>query len=188
MYLSFPLIWPKFWARIICFFFVFFAPSRTVAFQKSCAFDPNDAQTNDSHRVHAEERAFSSAGRVFIPKHKHRTTHNENTNKKKVITSLSSHQMQGARQSDVFFGERESGQDVRQSNATAVQAVANIVKSSLGPVGLDKVMSFQFKGKSQRCWHPGSFFFLSLSLSAFALRRSTFGGGFIMPLQNAEEY
>lgn len=47
--------------------------------------------------------------------------------------------MQGARQSDVFFGERESGQDVRQSNATAVQAVANIVRSSLGPVGLDKV-------------------------------------------------
>ena len=48
-------------------------------------------------------------------------------------------EMQGARQSDVFFGERESGQDARASNATAVQAVANIVKSSLGPVGLDKV-------------------------------------------------
>ncbi|CAL6444732.1 unnamed protein product [Bathycoccus prasinos] len=48
--------------------------------------------------------------------------------------------MQGARQSDVFFGERESGQDVRQSNVTAVQAVANIVKSSLGPVGLDKML------------------------------------------------
>jgi T-complex protein 1 subunit alpha len=48
--------------------------------------------------------------------------------------------MQGARHSDVFFGERESGQDVRQSNVTAVQAVANIVKSSLGPVGLDKVV------------------------------------------------
>ncbi|ABO95261.1 predicted protein [Ostreococcus lucimarinus CCE9901] len=42
------------------------------------------------------------------------------------------------RQSDVFFGERESGQDVRQTNATAVMAVANIVKTSLGPVGLDK--------------------------------------------------
>tara|TARA_B100001540_G_scaffold193228_1_gene170307 strand:- start:3658 stop:3879 length:222 start_codon:yes stop_codon:yes gene_type:complete len=47
--------------------------------------------------------------------------------------------MLGARHSDVFFGERESGKDVRQNNATAVQAVANIVKSSLGPVGLDKV-------------------------------------------------
>ena len=68
--------------------------------------------------------------------------------------------MQGARQSDVFFGERESGQDVRQSNVTAVQAVANIVKSSLGPVGLDKVSySVFFKGKSQR-WHRGSFFSL----------------------------
>jgi hypothetical protein len=36
-------------------------------------------------------------------------------------------------------GERTSGQDVRSQNVTAVTAVANIVKSSLGPVGLDKV-------------------------------------------------
>jgi T-complex protein 1 subunit alpha len=38
-------------------------------------------------------------------------------------------------------GERQSGQDVRTQNVTAVSAVANIVKSSLGPVGLDKVRS-----------------------------------------------
>lgn len=30
-------------------------------------------------------------------------------------------------------------QDVRTGNVTAVMAIANIVKSSLGPVGLDKV-------------------------------------------------
>ena len=36
-------------------------------------------------------------------------------------------------------GSRESGQDVRGQNVTAVAAIANIVKSSLGPVGLDKV-------------------------------------------------
>lgn len=36
-------------------------------------------------------------------------------------------------------GERQSGQDVRTQNVTAVAAIANIVKSSLGPVGLDKV-------------------------------------------------
>lgn len=36
-------------------------------------------------------------------------------------------------------GERQSGQDVRTQNVMAVTAVANIVKSSLGPVGLDKV-------------------------------------------------
>ena len=79
--------------------------------------------------------------------------------------------MQGARQSDVFFGERESGQDVRQSNATAVQAVANIVRSSLGPVGLDKVCDDDYskrvsEGKSQRpLWHHHRIvFFLSLSL------------------------
>ncbi len=38
-------------------------------------------------------------------------------------------------------GERTSGQDVRTANVMAVAAVANIVKSSLGPVGLDKVCS-----------------------------------------------
>lgn len=37
-------------------------------------------------------------------------------------------------------GERKSGLDVRQQNVTAVLAVANIVKSSLGPVGLDKML------------------------------------------------
>ena len=38
-------------------------------------------------------------------------------------------------------GERQSGQDVRTQNVVACQAVANIVKTSLGPVGLDKVLS-----------------------------------------------
>ncbi|TKY60115.1 T-complex protein 1 subunit alpha [Spatholobus suberectus] len=37
-------------------------------------------------------------------------------------------------------GERQSGQDVRTQNVVACQAVANIVKSSLGPVGLDKML------------------------------------------------
>lgn len=36
-------------------------------------------------------------------------------------------------------GKRTSGLDVRTQNVTAVTAVANIVKTSLGPVGLDKV-------------------------------------------------
>ncbi|KAH7849933.1 hypothetical protein Vadar_025250 [Vaccinium darrowii] len=39
-----------------------------------------------------------------------------------------------------IMGERQSGQDVRAQNVTACQAVANIVKSSLGPVGLDKML------------------------------------------------
>jgi len=37
-------------------------------------------------------------------------------------------------------GERESGQDVRTQNVTACMAIANIVRSSLGPVGLDKML------------------------------------------------
>jgi T-complex protein 1 subunit alpha len=37
-------------------------------------------------------------------------------------------------------GERTSGRDVRQQNVTACIAIANIVKSSLGPVGLDKML------------------------------------------------
>ncbi|GAA0167444.1 chaperonin [Lithospermum erythrorhizon] len=37
-------------------------------------------------------------------------------------------------------GDRQSGQDVRTQNVTACMAIANIVKSSLGPVGLDKML------------------------------------------------
>lgn len=37
-------------------------------------------------------------------------------------------------------GELTRGQDVRSQNVTAVLALANIVKSSLGPVGLDKML------------------------------------------------
>jgi T-complex protein 1 subunit alpha len=37
-------------------------------------------------------------------------------------------------------GTRESGEDVRNSNVMAAIAVANIVRSSLGPTGLDKML------------------------------------------------
>jgi len=37
-------------------------------------------------------------------------------------------------------GERSSGEDVRTQNITAAVSIANIVKSSLGPVGLDKML------------------------------------------------
>jgi len=37
-------------------------------------------------------------------------------------------------------GTVERGQDVRSQNVTAVLAISNIVKSSLGPVGLDKML------------------------------------------------
>lgn len=37
-------------------------------------------------------------------------------------------------------GERASGSDVREKNVTAAVALANIVKSSLGPQGLDKML------------------------------------------------
>lgn len=37
-------------------------------------------------------------------------------------------------------GQRTSGQDVRQQNVMAALSIANIVKSSLGPVGLDKML------------------------------------------------
>ncbi|GME66782.1 unnamed protein product [[Candida] boidinii] len=44
--------------------------------------------------------------------------------------------------SDTLFlgGEKISGDDVRNQNVLATQAVANVVKSSLGPVGLDKML------------------------------------------------
>ncbi|KAK9273257.1 hypothetical protein L1049_018064 [Liquidambar formosana] len=39
-----------------------------------------------------------------------------------------------------ILGDRQSGQDVRTQNVVACQAVSNIVKSSFGPVGLDKML------------------------------------------------
>lgn len=37
-------------------------------------------------------------------------------------------------------GTRQSGQSVRTQNVMAASSIANIVKSSLGPVGLDKML------------------------------------------------
>jgi len=37
-------------------------------------------------------------------------------------------------------GSRVTGMDVRNANVTAAVAIANIVKTSLGPVGLDKML------------------------------------------------
>ncbi|CDK29279.1 unnamed protein product [Kuraishia capsulata CBS 1993] len=50
--------------------------------------------------------------------------------------------MFSAARSDTLFlgGEKVSGDDIRNQNVLAAQAVANVVKSSLGPVGLDKML------------------------------------------------
>jgi len=37
-------------------------------------------------------------------------------------------------------GERETGMDIREGNVMAVQSISNVVKSSLGPQGLDKML------------------------------------------------
>lgn len=39
-----------------------------------------------------------------------------------------------------IYGERQSGEEVRTQNITACVAIANILRSSLGPVGLDKML------------------------------------------------
>ncbi|RKP32456.1 T-complex protein 1 [Metschnikowia bicuspidata] len=46
-----------------------------------------------------------------------------------------------ARSETLFLGgEKVSGDDIHNQNVTAVLSVANVVKSSLGPVGLDKML------------------------------------------------
>ncbi|KAG0679391.1 Alpha subunit of chaperonin-containing T-complex [Pichia californica] len=46
-----------------------------------------------------------------------------------------------ARSETLFLGgEKLSGDDIRNQNVLATQAVANVVKTSLGPVGLDKML------------------------------------------------
>jgi len=39
-----------------------------------------------------------------------------------------------------ILGQREQGQDVRTQNILAVLSLSNIVKTSLGPQGLDKML------------------------------------------------
>ena len=47
------------------------------------------------------------------------------------------------RGSGLFIGgQRLSGAEIRDQNVLAAQTIANIVKSSLGPVGLDKRVFF----------------------------------------------
>merc|ERR1719230_269222 len=46
----------------------------------------------------------------------------------------------GAKDQLYVNGERVSGQEVRTQNVTAALSVANVVKTSLGPIGLDKML------------------------------------------------
>merc|ERR1719261_2303680 len=48
--------------------------------------------------------------------------------------------MAGAKDQLYLNGERVSGQEVRTQNVTAALSVANVVKTSLGPIGLDKML------------------------------------------------
>ena len=104
------------------------------------------------------------------PQHTQRKKNN-NKRKNQIDQIIIKIKMQGARQSDVFFGERESGQDVRQSNVTAVQAVANIVKSSLGPVGLDKVLVILFSREKVNVGIADRFFLSAESASSLDVWR-----------------
>ncbi|GER31206.1 T-complex protein 1 alpha subunit [Striga asiatica] len=67
--------------------------------------------------------------------YRERTSHRVKQIRSRIVLSV----MAISSQPDIS-GERQSGQDVRTQNVVACQAVANIVKSSLGPVGLDKML------------------------------------------------
>jgi len=49
-------------------------------------------------------------------------------------------QAERTNQSLAIGGQRTTGQDVRSQNVLAAVSIANIVKTSLGPVGLDKML------------------------------------------------
>lgn len=48
--------------------------------------------------------------------------------------------MSGTASALTVAGSRTSGTPIRTQNVMAASAIANIVKSSLGPVGLDKML------------------------------------------------
>jgi T-complex protein 1 subunit delta len=45
-------------------------------------------------------------------------------------------------QQDQAVGQSEKAKDVRYTNITAARAVADVVRTSLGPKGMDKMVSF----------------------------------------------
>lgn len=49
-------------------------------------------------------------------------------------------------------GNRMTGSDIRDQNVLAVQSIANIVKTSLGPVGLDKYVAWLTQNARRRHW------------------------------------
>merc|ERR1712136_327543 len=57
-----------------------------------------------------------------------------------VFTQATTKQKQKMSASMVIGGDRTSGKAIREQNVTAACSIANIVKSSLGPVGLDKML------------------------------------------------
>jgi len=68
-------------------------------------------------------------------------------------------------------GMRTSGQDVRNQNVTAAQAISNVIKSSLGPVGLGEL----FRGLGPRTCQGrrGSRVCLCLREISFPVNRSS---------------
>jgi len=66
-------------------------------------------------------------------------------------------------------GERVSGEEVREQNVQAAVAIANIVKTSLGPHGLDKMMVDDI-GVSSLSLHTSPFLPKISSLSPQAYR------------------
>jgi T-complex protein 1 subunit alpha len=61
-------------------------------------------------------------------------------------------------------GDRTSGQDVRTQNVTAAMAIANIVKSSLGPVGLDKMLVDEVHSLTHSLTHLFEYFLTHSSI------------------------
>ncbi|KAL8452975.1 hypothetical protein Emag_002061 [Eimeria magna] len=70
-----------------------------------------------------------------------------------------------------IFGERQTGEDVRSANVAAVMAVANILRSSLGPHGLDKMLVDDIAPAAKK---SGSFA-LAAAAVAFAAAALWFG-------------
>uniref|UniRef100_A0A5S6R661 T-complex protein 1 subunit alpha n=1 Tax=Trichuris muris TaxID=70415 RepID=A0A5S6R661_TRIMR len=87
-----------------------------------------------------QENTPSNAARKNYRKHKH--FHSKRLRSLKEVRKLLSLQQAVMASKGLLDvrGKRTTGESVRSQNVTAVKAIANIVRSSLGPVGLDKML------------------------------------------------
>ena len=121
--------------NVSTFFLLFFFFRLSFFFVRVCMFRVSFVQFFFQKKIKKKQKKRPEGRQEdFFLERKKKTSQ-----KKKTLRLITSSSSCWALDNRTCSSASARARDVRQNNATAVQAVRNIVKSSLGPVGLDKV-------------------------------------------------